>query len=76
MFDKRKVYERSRANAWSNEDSILKLATAVMRESLELREKFGIVAIEVSCSIFHLIKLRWLNSLETNGIEWNVYVLK
>ena len=58
MFDKRKVYERSRANAWSNEDSILKLATAVMRESLELREKFGIVAIEVSCPIFHLIKLR------------------
>ena len=50
MFDKRKVYERSRANAWSNEDSILKLATAVMRESSELREKFGIVAIEVSCS--------------------------
>ena len=50
MFNKRKVYERSRANAWSNEDSILKLATAVMSESSELREKFGIVAIEVSCS--------------------------
>lgn len=47
-MNKRKVYERSRANAWSNEDSILKLATAIMKESAELKSRFGIDAIEVS----------------------------
>ena len=47
VLNKRKVYERSRANAWNNEDSILKLATAIMKESAELKEKFGIDAIEV-----------------------------
>ncbi|XP_020632863.1 uncharacterized protein LOC110069677, partial [Orbicella faveolata] len=46
VLNKRKVYERSRANAWSNEDSTLKLATAIMKESAELKKKFGIDAIE------------------------------
>ena len=48
VLNKRKVYERSRANAWSNEDSILKLATAIMKENVEMKKKFGIDAIEVS----------------------------
>ena len=51
-MNKRKVYERSRANAWSNEDSILKLATAIMKERAELKKNFGIDAIEVSFKIF------------------------
>ncbi|KAJ7374341.1 60S acidic ribosomal protein P1 [Desmophyllum pertusum] len=46
VLNKRKVYERSRANAWSNEDSILKLATAIMKESAELKSRFGIDSIE------------------------------
>jgi len=46
VLNKRKVFERSRANAWSNEDSILKLATAIMKESSELKSRFGIDAIE------------------------------
>lgn len=63
VLNKRKVYERSRANAWSNEDSTLKLATAIMKESAELKKKFGIDAIEVSfticmlCSLFNLHEL-------------------
>ena len=48
VLNKRKVYERSRTNAWSNEDSILKLATAIMKESAEMKTRFGIDAIEVS----------------------------
>ena len=48
VLNKRKVYERSRANAWNNEDSILKLATAIMRESSEMKKRFGIDAIDVS----------------------------
>ena len=48
VLNKRKVYEKSRAKAWSNEDSILKLATAIMKESAELKSRFGIDAIEVS----------------------------
>ena len=48
VLNKRKVYERSRANAWNNEDYILKLATAIMRESSEMKERFGIDAIDVS----------------------------
>lgn len=48
VLNKRKVYERSRANAWSNEDSILKLATAIMKENSEMKKKFCIDAIEVS----------------------------
>ena len=54
MLNKRKVYERSRANAWSNEDSTLKLATAIMKESAELKKKFGIDAIEVGCTVYFL----------------------
>lgn len=54
MLNKRKVYERSRANAWNNEDSILKLATAIMKESAELKKKFGIDAIEVSFTMYIL----------------------
>lgn len=46
VLNKRKVYERSRANAWSNEDSTLKLATAIMKESAEIKSRFGIDAIE------------------------------
>ena len=47
VLKKRKVYERSRANAWNNEDSILQLSTAIMKESADLKKKFGIDAIEV-----------------------------
>ncbi|XP_073247828.1 uncharacterized protein [Porites lutea] len=47
VLNKRKVYERSRANAWNNEDSILKLATAIMKESSEMKKRFGIDAIDV-----------------------------
>ena len=54
VLNKRKVYERSRANAWNNEDSILKLATAIMKESAELKEKFGIDAIEVGFTMYIL----------------------
>lgn len=54
MLNKRKVYERSRANAWSNEDSILKLATAIMKENAEMKSRFGIDAIEVSHSFYLL----------------------
>ena len=53
-MNKRKVYERSRANAWTNEDSILKLATAIMKESAELKKKFGIDAIEVGFTMYIL----------------------
>ena len=54
MLNKRKVYERSRANAWNNEDSILKLATAIMKESAELKKKFGIDAIDVGFTMYLL----------------------
>ena len=54
VLNKRKVYERSRANAWSNEDSILKLATAIMKESAELKKKFGIDAIDVGFTLYIL----------------------
>ncbi|XP_068731509.1 uncharacterized protein [Montipora capricornis] len=46
VLNKRKVYERSRANAWSNEDSILKLADALVKENADIKERFGISAIE------------------------------
>ena len=48
VLNKRKVYERSRAKAWSNEDSIIKLATTIMKESAEMKSRFGIDAIKVS----------------------------
>ena len=48
VANKRKVYEKSLLVAWSNEDSILKLATAIMKENAEMKSKFGIDAIEVS----------------------------
>lgn len=48
VLNKRKVYERSRANAWNNEDSILKLTTAIMKESSEIKKRFDIDAIDVS----------------------------
>ena len=54
VLNKRKVYERSRANAWSNEDSILKLATTIMKESAEIKKRFGIDAIEVSYLICYI----------------------
>ena len=53
VLNKRKVYERSRANAWNDEDSIFKLATAIMKESVELK-KFGIDAIEVGFTMYIL----------------------
>lgn len=56
-MNKRKVYERSRANAWSNEDSILKLATAIMKESAELKKRFGIDAIEVSYLLYRYLRV-------------------
>ncbi|PFX18639.1 Serine/threonine-protein kinase Nek6 [Stylophora pistillata] len=46
VLNKPKVYERSRSNAWNNEDSILKLATAIMRENAQMKEKCNIDAIE------------------------------
>ena len=48
VANKRKVYEKSRLVAWSNEDSILKLATTIMKENSEMKDRFGIDAIEVS----------------------------
>lgn len=48
VANKRKVYEKSRLVAWSNEDSILKLATVIMKENAEMKSKFAIDAIEVS----------------------------
>ena len=48
VANKRKVYEKSRLVAWSNEDSILKLATTIMKENSEMKDRFGIEAIEVS----------------------------
>ena len=48
VSNKRKVYERSSLIAWSNEDSILKLATAIMKENDEMKKRFGIDAIDVS----------------------------
>lgn len=48
VANKRKVYEKSRLVAWSNEDSILKLATTIMKENYEMKDRFGIDAIEVS----------------------------
>jgi len=47
VANKRKVFEKSRLVAWSNEDSILKLATAIMKENEELKSRYGIEAIEV-----------------------------
>ena len=52
VANKRKVYEKSRLVAWSNEDSILKLATAIMKENHELKSRYGIDAIDVSAYIF------------------------
>ena len=52
VLNKRKVYERSRANAWNNEDSVLKLATAIMKESSEMKKRFGIDAIDVSSILY------------------------
>ncbi|XP_068708228.1 uncharacterized protein [Montipora foliosa] len=46
VANKRKVYEKSRLVAWSNEDSILKLATAIMKENHELKSRYGIDAID------------------------------
>ena len=57
VLNKRKVYERSRANAWNNEDSILKLATAIMKENAQMKEKFNIDAIEVCGFIFMLLNI-------------------
>lgn len=45
---KRKVYEKSRLDAWSNKNSILQLAIAIMKENLEMKDRFGIDAIDVS----------------------------
>ena len=56
VLNKRKVYERSRANAWNNEDSILKLATAIMRESSEMKERFGIDVIDVSTILTNVLE--------------------
>ena len=57
VLNKRKVYERSRAIAWNNEDSIWKLATAIMKENTELKRKFGIDAIEVGFTMYILHRL-------------------
>ena len=45
---KRKVYEKRLLVAWSNEESVLKLATTIMKENSEMKDRFGIDAIEVS----------------------------
>ena len=45
VLNKRRIYERSRANAWSNEDSIFMLANALIKEN---KEGFGSSAINVS----------------------------
>lgn len=46
VANKRKVYEKSRLVAWSNEDSILKLATTIMGENSEMKKRYNIDAIE------------------------------
>ena len=49
VLNKRRIYEKSRANAWSNEDSIFKLANALLKENDEIQKQgFGISAIDVS----------------------------
>ncbi|XP_044172563.1 uncharacterized protein LOC114963820 isoform X2 [Acropora millepora] len=47
VLNKRRIYEKSRANAWSNEDSIFKLANALLKENNEIQKQgFGISAID------------------------------
>ncbi|XP_015774992.1 PREDICTED: uncharacterized protein LOC107353184 [Acropora digitifera] len=47
VLNKRRIYERSRANAWSNEESVLRLANALTKENNEIqKEGFGISAID------------------------------
>ncbi|XP_044172270.1 uncharacterized protein LOC122956650 [Acropora millepora] len=47
VVNKRRIYERSRSNAWSNEDSIIKLANALIKENNEIQKQgFGISAID------------------------------
>lgn len=73
VLNKRKVYERSRANAWSNEDSILKLATAIMKESAELKKKFGIDAIEVSAmNALQPLNVNFIYPYQANTIMWQI----
>ena len=49
VLNKRRIYERSLANAWSNEDSIFKLANALIEEiKAILEEAPGSSAIDVS----------------------------
>ncbi|XP_067026413.1 uncharacterized protein [Acropora muricata] len=43
VLNKRRIYERSRANAWSNENSIFMLANALIKEN---KEGFGSSAID------------------------------
>ena len=67
MANKRKVYEKSRLVAWSNEDSILKLATAIMKENDELKSRYGIDAIDVSACIIRFVMI--------NSIPYVLFVL-
>ncbi|XP_015766245.1 PREDICTED: tyrosine-protein kinase Fer-like isoform X3 [Acropora digitifera] len=47
VLNKRRIYEKSRANAWSNEDSIFKLANALLKENDEIQKQgFGVSAID------------------------------
>ncbi|XP_044174421.1 uncharacterized protein LOC122958076 [Acropora millepora] len=39
VLNKRRIYERSRANAWSNEDSIFMLANALLEETKAIQEE-------------------------------------
>ena len=61
VANKRKVYEKSRLVAWSNEDSILKLSTTIMKENSEMKDRFGIDAIEVSLFCFLIFRVSLLS---------------
>lgn len=54
VLNKWKVYERSWVNVWNNEDFILKFVIVIMKESVELKKKFGIDVIEVGFIMYFL----------------------
>ena len=54
MLNKRKVYERSRGKAWNSEQSLLRLAAAVLKANRELKARFQTdSAIEVTILLFY-----------------------
>ena len=54
VLNKRKVYERSRGKAWNSEQSLLRLAAAVLKANRELKARFQTdSAIEVTISLFY-----------------------